>query len=544
MIYVNSKEIPFQKAIFSFAYNDALEPTGLGSLGVYFEVDDLAIYVGIKEDVLDVITNKNAYFVINLEEKVVKASNSLKETENSPFIHTSYINDIELQIDLAKFRAYVLRFKLNEYKDLFIKRVAKELTTYGALLRIEIPFQLGFDGEFIGYIVTEDKELLTLNKAIVDIDTLKDDVRYSIWKIKQNITPHSLKKDKVSMLFEKTRSYQKNGYNDYFLNQFNTYEKATTKKAISLTSYDKNSSLGYIDDKFYQNLEYDVFSIDSYTIAPGIVNGYNMLNFGVKEARRGYFDLSKNRAFTNIGYECKDTIFSDNFYISTSPVAFVEELSHFELLAKTKVTIPSLLMELKSIPEYNALAKRLSSFIYIDKPYTEAEALKRANQIIIEADIDESIKVELLDKVKVKFSLAYYHLTNKEKPDISVFTHPFYFESYLAHTNSTYYVADNSHSFGFKDNKYYYKGIDKEFRADKKIEFTGFSLYEDLAFDKSNIIPSKKYYNTFHRDLVVLEHNLNNVCFVYQFSSNRLNKDEYSHTNYPFGKKNIYVKVV
>lgn len=569
MIKVNDKNVSYTRAYYAYAFNDALDPTGLGSMGVYFEYEDLKIYIGIKNDVIDFITNKNTDFFINLQDDEIAKSNEL--TQQSKFgdgiVKDVYINQIKISIDVALFRNYVYKTHIEDYVQDYSLTVAKEQKTYGALLRLEIPFILGVDALFIGFIYTGDKELLVLDKAIVDKDTLLDEVWYNIWKIKANIVPHTLQRQKSAMLFEKTYSYQDKGYNDYYANQYDTYTGISlSKKEDALISYEtkmaktiKNNKVNTLNfvDKNTQNLDYDIFVSFNTAVAPGIVNGQNMVNFGVKEARRGYWNLSKGRTFDNIGYRTKTDIVGDNFYVSTAPVAEIEQLSPFMLPLSTDILFPP------EISFNNEILTDITERTMSAKPKTKQEAFELLVENLEKVYGKKSTLAFLVKnktlKVTINFGIPYLHLIGDGKiaPGKTViFTHPFYPNSYAVHVNSnnikyfsglSFTSPLNGHVFGYIGNKYYFKSIDKDFRPDKCKTFGNISVYEDLIsynnkpeYENSSVTGE----NLFLKEVGFLYDNFDSMCQVYIVDTDKLIEQMGSDrgVQYPLGYEKCYVK--
>ena len=566
MIKVNGLDINYQKAIYAYAQNDSINPTGLGSCGIFFAYDDLEVYIGIKNDVIDVITNKNSNFFVNLEDGVIKQSESLNDKSKfgDGVIQKYYINQIEIEVDVALLRYCIYHKDAQAYSDLFIQQVAKDSLLPGALLRIETPFELGIDGLFIGYIYTKDKELLTLDKAIIKTDELKDDVRFNIWKIKQNIVPHSLRRNSSVMLFEPAKSYQKNGYADYFNNQYSvcSVTHPNRDEINFVPEHSKHiysdAAMGVTRKAAQANLDYDIFVSHSTVIGPGVVKGQNMTNFGLKEARKGYFELNKGKTWLNIGYISSNVARGDNFYICTQPAHIVEPLSKFELPLRTSVSFGELIPELaaKKIPAYQTLYGKLRSAIWEILPTSNAQAVKILEDIIKESDISEEVKEYSLKRISVSLSVVYYDivlgLTPQENTTL-IFTHPFYETAFATHidkdnlgmfTNGIYASPVSMHQFGIAD-KFYYKGMDKEYRNYEIVQLPKNRLiYKDLIW-----YHSKSFFkgDSMEVSITSLESEFGNYAYMFCIDTQKL-ADEMkgsrsSNDNYPLGCQNNYVKV-
>ena len=565
MIKVNGKDIQYELAFYAYAFNDSLNPTGLGSAGIFFDYNELEVYIGIKNDVIDVITNQNANFFINLEEETVANSENL--TDDAKFgdgkIVKFYINDIEVAIDVEVFRHFVYHKSAQRYAALFPLYVAKESPTFGALLKIEIPFTLGLDAEFIGYIYTKDKELLVLDKAIVDEKTLVDDVRYNIWKVKANIVPHTLRRDACVQLFEKTRTFQTNGYSDYYNHQYDTVEAVSASlDDIKFIPEKNKDALGIIREPAYANLEYDVFRAHSTVIAPGIVNKQNMTNFGVKEARSGYYDLSKGNTWLNIGYKSTDTVFSDNFYICTNPLSNIENLSNISANFTTKVNMPDEIAQIAStLGVYEKLTNAIIEAIYEKLPKTHEKANKIASEVIEKISIDKEIKDLLVDNISVSLSIPYMDYAINATPQVDttlIFIHPMYVNAFAVHlnadnikmfSNGMYVSPVSGHQFGFKDNRYFFKSIDKIFRNNyfRKISSNKAIYYDLLDFNIRKDFMNDENFNTIPKIISTLENNAGKYGFMYCVPTDELIKslgdNASSESKYPLGEENIYIKV-
>ena len=569
MIQINNKAINYKPAFYAYAQDDSLNPTGLGSAGIYFEYEDLQVYIGIKNDVIDVISNKNSNFFVNLEASTVEKSEKLNKDSKfgDGMVKKYYLNQIEIELDEALFRYYVYNKNKQAYADLFPQAVMKEQTTSGAMIRVEIPWSLGTDALFIGYICMKDKEMLVLDKAIVNESTLKDEVRYAMWKIKSNIVPHMLKRSCNTMAFERTYTYQTDGYMDYFNNQAKLLEE--THVSRDEMSFVKEKELPNLHPSVfsplstprkpaYENLENDVFVSHSTVLAPGIVNGDNMVNFGLKEARKGYFELQKDKTWLNIGYKTDNTIYSDSFYISTKPFKTVEPLSKFNFIKRTKIEFGSLIPKLaeNKIPVYERLNENLQDYIYNELPQTKAQAEAGLIEIIKEADIPQMVKDYSIPRVNVDLSIVYHQLFHPVKagPETTmIVVHPFYNNAFAVHfnadnihqyVNGVFTSGISSHSFGIKDNKFIFKGIEKEFRKDLNYTlYNGNIIYKDLILQHSK----KAFEQVTQNTLGVLEAELGNYGFVFivptailaeDMGLNRSNNDLY-----PFGEQITYVKV-
>lgn len=587
VLKVNGKEIKTEIAYYAYAFNDAIDPTGLGSIGVYFEIDDLQVYIGIKNDVIDFITNKNLSFFINLEDDVLKKSELL--TNDSKFgdghLHKVYINEIMIEIDTALFRYMVYHKKSKLYASQYSNIVAKEKDSLGALLKIETPFELGTDGLFIGYICLQNRELLVLDKAIINEDILVDDVRYNIWRIKQNIVNHYLSRSKNSQVFEPAKSYQNNGYADYFngivevLNDtsiskedtyFSNEEKSFYREYYDVLLKEKkekkemkemkdsgSSHLGTIKPVRVENKEEDVFVSNNTVIAPGFINGQNMTNFGVKEARKGYFELEKGKTWLNVGYRDGEYTHGDNFYTCNNPSILIENLSKIEIPFKTTINFGKDIL--------SKINKGFSSEVTIEfwktLPKTKAEAEKLIkDKIKNNKEIKPFIKELVLPKVNVTLSLAYLDYVNRTKPGIgTVFfvTHPFYytiFSTVLDQNNIEYFVNNvytspiSNHKFGLSD-KLYYKNFTKEYRSDNYIELKdGYKIFKDVSWFglQEYKLPESMLISSINSSKIsYIESNFgligNTYCVDLQELKNNMGLNASVNENYPFGEQNIFV---
>ena len=569
MIQINNKEINYQPAFYAYAQDDSLNPTGLGSAGIYFEYEDLQVYIGIKNDVIDVISNKNSNFFVNLEASTVEKSEKLNKDSKfgDGVVKKYYLNQIEIELDEALFRYYVYNKNKQAYADLFPQAVMKEQTTSGAMIRVEIPWSLGTDALFIGYICMKDKEMLVLDKAIVNESTLKDEVRYAMWKIKSNIVPHTLKRSCNTMAFERTYTYQTDGYMDYFNNQTKLLKETNASRDEMSFVKEKElpnlhlsvfSPLSTPRKPAYENLEDDVFVSHSTVLAPGMVNGDNMVNFGLKEARKGYFELQKDKTWLNIGYKTDDIIYSDSFYICTKPFKTVEPLSKFNFIKRTNVEFGSLIPELAAhkIQPYEDLYAKLKGHIYETLPQTKAQAETELIEIIKEADIPQIVKDYSIPRVNVDLSVVYHQMFYPVKAGpktTMIVVHPFYDNAFAVHlydNNAKQYIngvftsSISSHSFGIRDNKFIFKGIEKEFRKDLNYTlYNGNILYEDLILQHS-----KKAFEQVTRDtLKILEDGFGSYGFVFIIPTAILAEDmglnRSNNDLYPFGEQITYVKV-
>ena len=569
MIKVNNNPIDYQLAFYAYAQDDSINPTGLGSEGIYFEYQDLQVYIGIKNDVIDVISNKNSNFFVNLEASTVEKSESLNNSSKfgDGVVRKYYLNQIEIEIDEALFRYFVYHRNKVRYSELFPVFVMKEQTTSGAMIRVETPWSLGIDALFLGYICMQDKELLVLDKAIIDENTLKDEIHYSMWKIKNNIVPHMLRRGCNTMPFEITKTYQTKGYMDYFTNQSELLETTgVSRNEMSFVKEPRNiftnstvgAQLSTPRKPAYENLDDDVFVSHSTVMAPGMVNGDNMVNFGLKEARKGYFELEKGKTWLNIGYEAESMIYSDSFYVCSKPLKAIEPLSKFGFIKKTNTEFGNLIPELaeRKIPLYQDLYSKLKGYVLSALPKTKAQAEAGLVKIIQEADIPQMVKDFSIPKVSVDLSIVYHQLFHPVKagPGTTlIIVHPFYNNTFAVHldadnikqyTNGVFYSNISSHSFGIKDNKFIFKGVEKDFRKDLNYTlYNGNILYKDLIMYGAQ----DSFGGVSKAALTMLEGGFGDYAFVFTISTDILAEDmglnRSTDDKHPFGEKITYVKV-
>jgi len=547
MIRINSKETPYKLASYSFAQNDALEPTGLGSVGVYYGFSDLKLYIGIKNDVIDFITDKNTNFFLNLTDEEISISETLGDDAKfgDGYVREAYINGYKIEIDTALFRKYVYKDAIADYATFFQNRVARDPSHPGAILRLEIPYRLGLDGTFIGLLFTEDEEMLVLNKAIIDKNSIKDDLRYSIWKIKAPFTPHYLDRSHSAMVVEPTDTYEKDSYASHFNDCAKTYFGSKIEKSeFSVVSAGENTAS--VEEPKRSDLDNDVYIIFNTVLAPGIVNGTNMANFGLKEMRRGYPDLSKNKTFLNIGYTYKNMIFSDSFYVNTSYSRTLEPLSKVELFTSTRVSGP----DIGEKVNYKTVAESTSA-------KTNAEAIEKMKPMLddmLSTKLFTNEELGLGDKLSVNFGLRYHMTHSDQSIDIGktvIYTHPFHPFAFAVHVDEnnidkfdeTFYISpDSLHAFGFRGNEYYFRSISKEFREYKN-HILEFSVYIDLLGYNFKKKLQSGYADNDELMLGLLSGSAN----VFIIDTERLVDmlgDKVRNSKYPLGRQNNYVRIV
>ena len=572
LIKINGKEQDYEIGFYSYAFNDAIDPTGLGSIGIYTEYNSTKLFIGIKNDVIDVITNKNCSIFLNLENDILAKSESL--TDKSKFgdgvLKKLYINEIELQIDLALFRYFVYHKNIENYAKMFSKWVAKDdVNLPGALLKIETPFELGTDGLFIGYICIKNQEMLVLDKTIVEEDVLVDEVRYNIWKIKQNIAPFTLKRGTCSSVFENVKTYQDNGYADYFNGTYDSIGEAS-KSGVSFEkggTLDKKHFSGpaHITPPSTSNEDFDVFQAGNTKIAPGFINNKNMTNFGLKETRKGYFQLKKGETWLNVGYKYKDFLFADNFYTTSKPDAIVEPLSHFSLPLKTTIHV------FPEILNHALEAKKLMAFLYqelyIKLPKTKEEAENILTDFLIENILYKGLYAGPLEAISVNVALSVSYLDYVDKQPIKpgttmIVTHPFYDKAFVVDVtmknikyfnNKIYTSPITQHKFGLDKGTFYFKNMEKEYRKTNSLTLPDFNrkIYLDLSWEHAHlslpVFDIKDYIENKEAPVKFLESNINNFAHTYFVSTEELIKsvgeDNVSIGEHPMGAENTYIKI-
>jgi len=590
MIRINSKDIPYQKAFYSLAYNDALEPTGLGSIGVLARTDKQVLYIGIKNDVISIITDKGVSDFINLDEDIIKLSETL--SDNAKFgdgkVEKIYINEDLVEIDVALLRNKIYT-QIDEYASILPKTVFKEDTTLGAILYLKVPISTNGLIHSFGYIYTQDTELLVINDKITSKDILSDLYRYSIWVVKANIVPHTLSRSSKTQAFEKIRCYHNDTYGVYFNNIVDGLKDNIEQMRFELEKlpYSKTVKPLY---SIVEKRDSDVFRANSSLIGPGIVNGYDMTNFGVKEAREGYFELSKGKAYINVGYEGSNIRFGDNFYVAPKGKG-IENISAYSLPKELSLHMEDKLTYL--LKDFNMFDRDVSANKFGDKYnfYQHFDRFKLALNSFIESKISELLskktsQLELaksLDEAVLEF--VYESVSNrpinkkylsslvnvytdykiiseasKIKPKINttvIFIHPFYDVAYFVSLDEatmpfmkeTYFISPRTHSkFGFDKDGFYFKGIKKEFRDSEFVDLEMFRVNMDLMYKENlNVNLGLEANSKLELYNKISDKISNDFCYMFVLDNEYLvyelaKRGVQTNKDYPFGLKYGYIR--
>jgi len=590
MIRINSKDIPYQKAFYSLAYDDGLEPTGLGSIGILAKTDKQVLYFGIKNDVVTIISDKGISDFINLDEDIIKLSEALGKDAKfgDGKVEKLYINSDLVELDVALLRSKIYS-NVDEYASILPKAVFKEDTTKGAILYLKIPVSTNGALHNFGYIYTQDEEFLVINDKITDPQALSNEFRYAIWIVKANITPHTLSRSSKTEAFEKIRCYPNDTYAAYYNNIVDGLKDDIGQLEFDMDKL-KFSTIAKPRYSIVEKRDSDVFRVNSSLIAPGIVNGFDMSNFGVKEARNGYFDLTKGKTYLNVGYEASNMRFGDNFYVCPKGKD-IEKISAYELPKTLEVHIDEKLENY--LKDFNLYDRDVSANKHGDSYnfYEHFDTFKSALNDFIESEIEYLLSKDVsqlelaksLDKAVFEFvrksvsnrpinedylkELVYLYTdykiiseTVKIKPAPNttvIFIHPFYKNAYFVSLDEatmpfmkeTYFISPRTNAkFGFDNDAFYFKGIKKEFREERFIELEMFRANTDLMYKESIIVDLSIEANSkLEKYNKISDKISNDFCYMFVLDNDYLvyemaKRGVEANKNYPFGLKYGYIR--
>jgi len=579
MIKVNNKTINYEKALLSVMYDNSLNPTGLGSVGIFFAIDDIEVYVGLKKDVIDVISNINTHTFINIPKNLLGDSKYGEDDYefNEQTSIKVHLDTIVIDIDVPALHKSIYSVDAAEYADLVKYSLFKDKKGYGGVLHYYSILNIESGLIDVGLLVTKDNNKLVWNKNIINPDVLKDDVRYSIWWLKQNITPNVLSTHSEVKGYEKllTPVDPKHIQFEYFRYFNDNYEFNTIDQGSSqfIEELDKEwfrafRPHGVTDDKG------DIFKINGRTRGNGVEKLRNNTNFGLKESRKAYFDLRKGQAWSNVGYEAGDIKWGDNFYVDTRKLQYYPTLTKIQR-PTLNLDIPFLTKALAAMGKYippfmltmseAEIRNYVNGAILSKRPLLLQEARDALSQTLLNTFFTqpdyEYIKYKLESTTWFSGSISFLH---RYKPGMdltnhTVFAvHPFYnYAAYISvesnaeiavdSNNNLSFTFPNGMEFGFNEDKFLWKSIEKEFRLDKVEKgFGGETIYTDLTpkmsmpdFEASdNVLETyKSWYNSINRfaTIYVVDNNiLKQNMMVYGGVSNQ---------DYLFGSKTGFITI-
>jgi len=567
MFKINGESIDAVKAHLSIMYDNSLNPTGLGSSGYLIKYGDKNIFVGVKKDVLDIVTNFNLHTFINIQNPDALLEDSTYGTDDYEFddekCYKVNLQNLELKIDVGALLVD-LYLKNEEWPDV-IKSLFKDRSSYGAILHYysKLNIEQGFLNA--GLILTEEEDYWVINKNIVSKERLNDEFRYSVWFIKQNISTEKLATYNRTKVFEPITI--NTDYTEYF-NKMNDIIKQYGSQQFKTMPIAPNSNLAQMVNYSVSDLNDDVFVINGTVRSPGIEGLDNKVNFGVKEARHGYWDLEKDKAFTNLGYESSNFIWSDNFYVDTRNKYMDLIKSKFELPVFDVVIsdefIKSILITELFIDEDDASKiidsiKKASLMEFYNNRVSDNEA---AVEIVVnkfmKLRIDKIFEDKIRKNINVMFSVPYLSAVQpiSASEGTTVFiSHPAFKKMFYYHVdvngeiNGKIISAINGHSFGIDEekNEFIWKNIPKEYRPDNLIYgYFGEIIYKDLCIDVPTI--SNKQSSSFTQDLKSWYNNANKSATVYVVKTEDLRRNMMrykgvSNSEYVLGNKFGYVEV-
>jgi hypothetical protein len=212
VIWIDGILAEYEYAVSALNYDKLGHETGLGSRGVLVRTLDqfgteLAIFVGVKMDVVTITTNRFLSTFINIPSAIKR---KIKKICSSPVLNTelneeqAYTPDLDSEDVVTVFLdIHRVDIDIVELANMVYDRVSSS-EEYIAIARDKI-FKTGtkrtaraisattqrtFVGnmENFGYIFTKKDEFFILNEMIVPVELVDDEIWYSIW-----LTPHDLR---------------------------------------------------------------------------------------------------------------------------------------------------------------------------------------------------------------------------------------------------------------------------------------------------------------------------------------------------------------
>jgi len=505
MVKINNIAAEYTKATLSVMYDNSINPTGLGSMGIHFKNNSTNIYVGIKFNVLTFITDKNIHTSINIEKRFLSDYiNSLYGTKDYSVEDVPkdelvgfYINKDFIEIDIKSLLKSIYVVDTETYYGVVVKSVFNDNAGYGGLIHYFSPFYINNDLNNIGMLVYDNNKKLVINNNIVTKQQIDEDFFYSIWWLKQTLSANTIDVNKPVITYEDINlSKAESIYVDYF-NNFNSLKKES-RKPIDYENITSNSLLLKNKDSLIENKNNDVWIVDGVINCPGIKDNFIQTNYGVKEARNGYFDVEKDNSFKNIGYTSNTGIYGDNFYNSF----FVE--NKYDLTLK-ECRVPSIQIfsnseTIKHLEEKDI--EILRAMIFLSRTNKKEDAHKIISKYIkyfMPQYIKKSVANNFIEN-EIKITLPITMLAKKNKitdfkeakNSVVFVVNPFYNymffkvitkeEDVVVNENELYVYAINNHKFGFSFDKFFWNNIPKEFRKNDYIkDFFGNIKYKDLS---------------------------------------------------------------
>ena len=515
MIKVNNKKIEYSKSVLSVMYDNSINPTGLGSVGISFEINEVFVYLGIKFDVISVLTNKNIHTFINLEKKDVdnyKESlygNKEYSIDDIPKkqLHQIHINDLLIEIDVKALLKSIYIVDKDLYFNIIKDKVFKDNKSYGGILHYYSNSNVRQTLLNIGLLSSNNKDdKLIVNNNVINKSNLDREYYYSIWWLKQSITTEHIK---VNCPVKKYETLNISKDESIYIDYFNKLSSINGGKQIYLDDYEilpdnKTTTLTTINHLDIINNDNDTWVIDGVANSPGIKDNFIQTNYGLKEARKGYFDLEKGNSFKNIGYVANNGIFGDNFYVQHSG----EDKNNIFLnkgLPKISFSSNKTIMKLLS-NVFNFSGQEFIEFvIYCKQPNNKLESIKIAKyfiQSLLPGNTNTLSLQSFINNIDIKLPIPMLAKKDKlikfsdVKNTIAFVVNPFYKKTFfkvikstediIINQNEIYALDKNNHKFGFSYDKFFWNNIPKDFRLNiYKRDHFGNIKFKDLNKEQS-----------------------------------------------------------
>jgi len=209
MIWINDVIVDYEKAVNALNFDKLGHETGLGSWGVKINIEDsfddnLSLYLGLKFDVLSIITNRYLTTFVNIprayKEQISKLEKDAQLNHAVSSVST-FVPDInadtviDFYIDVHKVSIDIVEFANTVYQYVDTTEAYSAITRDKVFLSgskkaargVSAKMLRVYDGnlENFGFIFTRDSIDFVLNEMIVKDDLIHDEIKYTYW-----LTPH------------------------------------------------------------------------------------------------------------------------------------------------------------------------------------------------------------------------------------------------------------------------------------------------------------------------------------------------------------------
>jgi hypothetical protein len=312
MIWIDENMLEFEYAVNALNYDKLGHETGLGSRGIIAKTVDsysheLVLFIGIKMDVITVMTNRFVTSFVNvpatLKEKInkIRSGSGLKTSlsQEYPYVpDPDSENVVQIYIDIHRIDIDVVELAnmvydrvtpSEEYLAISRDKVFK-IGTKRTARAISATMQRVYEGnlENFGYIFTKNEKLIVMNEMIVDSSIIDDEIRYTVW-----LTPHDLKEYKFV-----------DNYGRLFFEEGDEYVEGLGSELVSCVKTDR---LFKYDRRGFRNGYWDI-TVENPVVNHGYSNGtddvYDTMIFSVNDGGR----MHKHKALVGINSSYNENV--------------------------------------------------------------------------------------------------------------------------------------------------------------------------------------------------------------------------------------------